>query len=149
MDENQVHLFKAEAAVDHVWENQKKHLEASRSTGVEHVYNQCSLCCCTIPSVPAGRHRSVEFRQRVVSVGGQKGRKHMVYLSPLVHRLNQQCQELFGEMEEVNYRPPVLAGDERTGLEYQLPSATPRGRKSSLPGTSWTSKIATSSSLTP
>ncbi|CAL8363065.1 unnamed protein product [Merluccius merluccius] len=27
MDENQVHLFKDEAAIDHVWENQQKHLE--------------------------------------------------------------------------------------------------------------------------
>ena len=41
-----------------------------------------------------------------------------MYLSPLVHRLNQRCQELFGEVEEVNYRPPVPAGDERIGLEY-------------------------------
>lgn len=52
------------------------------------------------------------------SVKGQKGRKHMVYVSPLIHRLNQRCQELFGEVEEVNYRPPVPAGDERIGLEY-------------------------------
>ena len=27
MDENQVHLFKAAAAIDRVWENQQKHLE--------------------------------------------------------------------------------------------------------------------------
>lgn len=41
----------------------------------------------------------------------------MVYASPLVHRLNQRCWESFGEVEEVNYRPPVPAGDERVGLE--------------------------------
>lgn len=41
------------------------------------------------------------------SVKGQKGRQHMVYVSPLVHRLNLRCQELFGEAEEVNYRPPA------------------------------------------
>ncbi|KAK0138575.1 hypothetical protein N1851_024887 [Merluccius polli] len=58
------------------------------------------------------------------SVRGQKGRKHMVYLSPLVHCLNQWCQELFGEVEEVNYRPPVLAGDERIGREYLFAQVT-------------------------
>ncbi|CAM4515131.1 unnamed protein product [Leuciscus chuanchicus] len=52
------------------------------------------------------------------SVKGQKGRKHMVYVSPLVHRLNLRCQELFGEAEEANYRPPAPAADERIGLEY-------------------------------
>ena len=52
------------------------------------------------------------------SVKGQKGRKHMVYVSPLIDRLNQRCQDLFGEVEESNYRPPVPAGDERIGLEY-------------------------------
>ncbi|XP_028298158.1 uncharacterized protein LOC114460411 isoform X3 [Gouania willdenowi] len=52
------------------------------------------------------------------SVKGRKGRKNRVYVSPLTHRLNERCQELFDELEEVNYRPPVPAGDERIGLEY-------------------------------
>lgn len=52
------------------------------------------------------------------AVKGQKGRKYTVYVSPLIHRLNQRCREPFGEVEEVNYRPPVPAGDERIGLEY-------------------------------
>lgn len=52
-----------------------------------------------------------------VAVKGQKGRKYTVYVSPLIHRLNQRCQELFGEVEEVNYQPPVPAGYEHIGLE--------------------------------
>lgn len=51
-------------------------------------------------------------------VKGQKVRQHQVYVSPLVHRLNQRCQELFGSVEKVNYRPPVPPGDEHIGLEY-------------------------------
>ncbi|XP_030274557.1 uncharacterized protein LOC115582628 isoform X2 [Sparus aurata] len=47
---------------------------------------------------------------------GQKGRKHMVYVSPLIDRLNQSCQDLFGEVEEANYQPPVPAQDEQIGL---------------------------------
>ncbi|CAM4515148.1 unnamed protein product [Leuciscus chuanchicus] len=34
------------------------------------------------------------------AVKGQKGRQHQVYVSPLVHRLNQRCQELFVSVEE-------------------------------------------------
>ena len=37
------------------------------------------------------------------SVKGQKGRKHMVYVSPLIDHLNERCQNLFGEVEESNY----------------------------------------------
>lgn len=46
----------------------------------------------------------------------QKGRKHMVYVSPLIDRLKQSCQDLFGEVEEANYRPPVPAQDKQIGL---------------------------------
>lgn len=52
------------------------------------------------------------------SVRGRQGRKHMVYQFPLVDRLNKRCQELFGEVEEENFRCPVPAGNERIGLEY-------------------------------
>ncbi|XP_053271555.1 uncharacterized protein LOC128429789 isoform X3 [Pleuronectes platessa] len=52
------------------------------------------------------------------SVKGQKGRKNRVYMSPLIDRLNKRCQDLFGEVEEINFRPPVPPGEERIGLEY-------------------------------
>ncbi|XP_056432004.1 uncharacterized protein LOC130370300 [Gadus chalcogrammus] len=52
------------------------------------------------------------------SVKGQKGRKNLVYMSPLIDRLNKRCQDLFGEVEEINFRPPVPAGEERIGLKY-------------------------------
>ncbi|KAL2098418.1 hypothetical protein ACEWY4_007625 [Coilia grayii] len=58
------------------------------------------------------------------SVRGRQGRRHMVYTSPLVDRLNQRCQELFGEVEEENFRRPVPAGDERIGLEYLFAQST-------------------------
>ncbi|KAK0138577.1 hypothetical protein N1851_024889 [Merluccius polli] len=125
MDENQVHLFKDEAAIDHVWENQQKHLECIQDPPGQNMYtikkhvtrNGVRLPYYTTVYLLAGITRWNSDKESA-SVRGQKGRKHMVYPSPLVHRLNQQCQELFGEVEEVNFRPPVPAGDERIGLEY-------------------------------
>ncbi|KAL2088838.1 hypothetical protein ACEWY4_015737 [Coilia grayii] len=58
------------------------------------------------------------------SVRGRQDRRHMVYTSPLVDHLNQRCQELFGEVEEENFRRPVPAGDERIGLEYLFAQST-------------------------
>lgn len=154
MDENQVHLFKDDAAIDHVWENQQKHLECIQDPPGQDMYtikkyvtrngvrlphyitvresNSLEGFHSFLPSMIPGPHcAGVPFQvyllagiarwnsdRESASVRGQKGSKHMVYLSPLVHRLNQRCQELFGEVEEVNYRPPVPAGDERIGLEY-------------------------------
>ena len=42
----------------------------------------------------------------------------MVHVSPLIDRLSQRCQDLFGLVEEANYRPPVPAREEQIGLEY-------------------------------
>ncbi len=154
MDENQVHLFKDAAAIDHVWENQQKHLECIRDPPGRNMYtitkyvtrngvrlpwystvrgsNSLEGFHSFLPNMIPGPHcAAVPFQvyllagiarwnsdRESASVKGQKGRKHMVYVSPLVHRLNQRCQELFGEVEEANYRPPAPAGDERIGLEY-------------------------------
>ncbi|XP_062393947.1 uncharacterized protein LOC134082321 [Sardina pilchardus] len=154
MDENQVHLFKDAAAVDHVWANQQKHLECIQDPPGRNMYtvkryvirngvrlphyttvrgsNSLEGFHSFLPRMIPGPHcAAVPFQvyllagiarwnsdRESASVRGQKGRRHMVYRSPLVHRLNQRCQELFGEVEEVNYRPPVPAGDERIGLEY-------------------------------
>lgn len=154
MDENQVHLFKDAAAIDHVWENQQKHLECIQDPPGRNMYtitkyvtrngvrlprystvrgsNSLEGFHSFLPNMIPGPHcAAVPFQvylltgiarwnsdRESASVKGQKGRKHMVYVSPLVHRLNQRCQELFGEVEEANYRPPVPAGDERIGLEY-------------------------------
>lgn len=52
------------------------------------------------------------------AVKGKKGRKYHVYASPLIHRLNERCKKLFGEVEEVNFRPPVPVGNEMIGLEF-------------------------------
>nr|XP_021326769.1 uncharacterized protein LOC101885269 [Danio rerio] len=154
MDENQVHLFKDSAAIDHVWENQQKHLECIQDPPGRNMYtitkyvtrngvrlarystvrgsNSLEGFHSFLPDMIPGPHcAAVPFQvyllagiarwnsnRESASVQGRKGRKHMVYMSPLVHRLNQRCQELFGEVEEANYRPPVPAGDERIGLEY-------------------------------
>lgn len=80
--------------------------------------------------IPGPHHAAVPFQvyppsviarwysdRESVAVKGQNARKYMVYVSPIIHCHNQRCQELFGEVEEVNYRPPVPAGDERIGLE--------------------------------
>ncbi|KAL1271656.1 hypothetical protein QQF64_030672 [Cirrhinus molitorella] len=149
MDKNQVHLFKDAAAIDHVWENQQKHLECIQDPPGRNMYTiteymtRNGVCLprysnslkgfhSFLPNIIPGPHcAAVPFQVYLLagiarwnsdwesaSVKGQKGRKHIVYVSPLVHRLNQRCQELFGEVEETNYRPPVPAGDERIGLEY-------------------------------
>ena len=154
MDENQVHLFKDAAAIDHVWENQQKHLECLQDPPGRDMYtitkyitrngvrlphystvrgsNSLEGFHSFLPSMIPGPHcAAVPFQvyllsgiarwnsdRESASVKGQKGRKHMVYVSPLIDRLNQRCQDLFGEVEESNYRPPVPAGDERIGLEY-------------------------------
>ncbi|XP_056904256.1 uncharacterized protein LOC130534251 [Takifugu flavidus] len=54
------------------------------------------------------------------SVGGQQGRQRLVY----VHRLNERCQQLFGVVEDANYRAPVPPGGERIGLEYLFCQST-------------------------
>ncbi|KAL0188362.1 hypothetical protein M9458_015461, partial [Cirrhinus mrigala] len=154
MDENQVHLFKDDASIDHVWENQQKHLECIQDPPGRNMYtitkyvtrngvrlprystvrgsNSLEGFHSFLPNMIPGPHcAAVPFQvyllagiarwnsdRESASVKGQKGRKHMVYVSPLVHRLNQRCQDLFGEVEETNYRPPAPAGDERIGLEY-------------------------------
>ncbi len=141
MDENQVHLFKDAAAIDHVWENQQKHLECIQDPPGRNMYtitkyvtrngvrlprystvrgsNSLEGFHSFLPNMIPGPHcAAVPFQvyllagiarwnsdRESASVKGQKGRKHMVYISPLVHRLNQRCQELFGEVEEANYRP--------------------------------------------
>ncbi|CAF87773.1 unnamed protein product [Tetraodon nigroviridis] len=58
------------------------------------------------------------------SVMGQQGRKHLVYVSPLVQRLNERCQKLFGMPEEANFRAPAPPGVERIGLEYLFAQST-------------------------
>ncbi|KAI7789391.1 hypothetical protein IRJ41_011903, partial [Triplophysa rosa] len=154
MDENQVHLFKDAATIDHVWANQQKHLECMQDPPGKSMYtitkyvtrkgvrlprystvrgsNSVEGFHSFLPKMIPGPHcAAVPFQVYILagiacwnsdresaSVKGQKGRKNMVYVSPLVHRLNQRCQELFGEVEEANFRPPVAAGDERIGLEY-------------------------------
>ena len=59
------------------------------------------------------------------AVKGQNGRKNRVYVSPLVSRLNERCQKLFGEVEEVNFRPPVPLRNEMIGLEYLFNQSNP------------------------
>ncbi|XP_029691386.1 uncharacterized protein [Takifugu rubripes] len=58
------------------------------------------------------------------SVRGQQGRQHLVCVLPLVHRLNERCQQLFGVVEDANYRAPVPPGGERIGLEYLFCQST-------------------------
>nr|XP_055054292.1 uncharacterized protein LOC129439592 [Misgurnus anguillicaudatus]XP_055054305.1 uncharacterized protein LOC129439599 [Misgurnus anguillicaudatus]XP_055054316.1 uncharacterized protein LOC129439606 [Misgurnus anguillicaudatus] len=154
MDENRVHLFKDPATVDHVWQNQQKHLECIQDPPGRNMYtvtkyitrngvrlaryrtvrgsNSLEGFHSFLPSMIPGPHcAAVPFQVYLLAgiarwnsdresdaVKGQKGRQHQVYVSPLVQRLNQRCQELFGSVEEVNYRPPVPPGDERIGLEY-------------------------------
>ena len=52
------------------------------------------------------------------AVKGKKGRRNLIYASPLISRLNKRCEELFGEVEEVNFRPPMPVGNEQIGLEF-------------------------------
>ncbi len=154
MDENQVHLFKDAAAIDHVWENQQKHLECIQDPPGRDMYTVTKYITRNgvrlpyystvrgsnslegfhsflLRMIPGPHCAAVPFQvyllsgiarwnsdRESASVNGQKGRKHMVYMSPLIDRLNQRCQDLFGEVEEVNYRPLVPAGNEQIGLEY-------------------------------
>ena len=154
LDENSIHLFKDEAAIDQVWAAQQKHLECIQDppgmnmyTLTKHVQrNGVSLPYYTtlrgsnslegfhafLPSmIPGPRCAAVPFQVYLLSgiarwnadreyaaVKGQKGRKYRVYTSPLISRLNDRCQKLFGEVEEINFRPPVPIGDEMIGLEF-------------------------------
>ena len=38
------------------------------------------------------------------AVVGRRGRTNRAYASPLIHRLNERCETLFGEVEEINFR---------------------------------------------
>lgn len=92
MDENQVHLFKKEDAINHLYS------VSTRKRHEDHHQVHYLLCCCPPPCLSPRRNSRVSG-----SVKGQRERKHM---SPLIHHLNQRCQESFGKME-VNYRLPV------------------------------------------
>ena len=52
------------------------------------------------------------------AVKGKQGRKNLVYVSPLISRLNKRCKELFDEVEEPNFRVPMPVGEEQIGLEF-------------------------------
>ncbi|XP_056608941.1 uncharacterized protein LOC130426276 [Triplophysa dalaica] len=146
MDENQVHLFKEAATIDHIWGNQQKHLECIQDQPGRNMYTITKYVTRTsvrlprystergsnslegfhsfLPKMIPGPHSAaVSFQVYILagiarlnsdresaSVKGQKGRKYKVYVSPLVYRLNQRCQELFGEVEETNFRRADWSG---------------------------------------
>ncbi|XP_056879706.1 uncharacterized protein LOC130520133 isoform X1 [Takifugu flavidus] len=160
MDDNQVHLFKGNDDIDHVWQNQQKHLECIQDPPGRNMYtikkhvtrngvslpryatdrgsNSLEGFHSFLPSMIPGPHcAAVPFQvyllagiarwnadRESASVRGQRGRQHLVYVSPLVHRLNERCQQLFGVVEDANYRAPVPPGGERIGLEYLFCQST-------------------------
>ncbi|KAJ4921702.1 hypothetical protein JOQ06_002002, partial [Pogonophryne albipinna] len=61
------------------------------------------------------------------AVFGGKGQRHRTYSAPLIHRLNNRCQQLFGETVEENFRAPAeVDSDELLGLEYLFSQSTER-----------------------
>ncbi|KAJ8286548.1 hypothetical protein GJAV_G00040420 [Gymnothorax javanicus] len=75
---------------------------------------------CAIPGVSAERHRDVERRPG----GGQRSRPEGAEAPSLLVSPDPPGEEFFGEVEEVNYQPPIPAGNEMICLEYLFAQST-------------------------